>query len=177
MESEQGHARPQGVVQRLIWQLSGMVLLVITGLVLYATFARYLFRAAPIWGEDLPRILFVWLTYLAAGVAIILGLNIRVTYFVSLLPDGLRRWVEVTMHVLVLVMLAVLAWWSIPIVRLKMNVPITSLGWPAAVFSIPLPLGCLVMGWYQFRLLLRAWQRTGPQPPAAPGGGDAGPGC
>jgi len=160
MEGGTGGAQPKGPAARALWIAAGLILLALTALILYATFARYLFRAAPVWGEDVPRILFVWLTFIGAGAAIALGLNIRVTALVVRLPPGARRAVEVAMHALVLVMLAVLFWWSIPIVRLKMNVPITSTGWPAGLFALPLPIGCVLMGWFQFRLLLRAWRGT-----------------
>ncbi|MCC7425765.1 MAG: TRAP transporter small permease [Alphaproteobacteria bacterium] len=164
METESGEAQPRGHAARALWIAGGILLLVITALILYATFARYLFRAAPLWGEDVPRLLFVWLTFIGAGAAISLGLNIRVGLLVDNLPAGLRRCIEVTMHALVLLMLAVLFWWSFPIIHLKMNVAMTTTGWPAGLFALPLPIGCILMGWFQFRRLLRAWRGTPTRP-------------
>ena len=65
-------------------------MLAMTGVMLYAVTARYWFNRPPIWGEDVPRIIFVWMTFLTIGLAIKLGLNIRVTSVVAMLPRRAR---------------------------------------------------------------------------------------
>lgn len=159
VEGEHGETRPQGAVQWTLWVASGLLLLLITALVLYSTFARYLFAAAPIWGEDVPRVLFIWLTFLAAPLAMLAGLNIRVNYLVDRLPPAVGRRVEVVMHLLVLAMLGVLFWFSIPIVRLRWGGTMMTTGWSNAVFVLPVPIGCALMALAQGRLLLRVLRR------------------
>ncbi|MGG5819423.1 TRAP transporter small permease [Falsiroseomonas sp. HW251] len=159
VDGEHGGYRPQGLIARLLWLASGILLLVITGLVLYATFARYFFAAAPIWSEDVPRVLFIWLTFLAAPVAILAGLNIRVGLVIERLPPRAAKASEVAMHLVVLAMLGVLFWWSLPILRLRWGGTMMTTGWTNAVFILPLTLGCVAMAAAQTVLLVKALRR------------------
>jgi TRAP-type transport system small permease protein len=159
VEGEQGQSRPDNPIARLLYWASGLILLVITALVLYATFARYLFAAAPIWSEDVPRVLFIWLTFLAAPVAILAGLNIRVGLLIERIPRRTARAIEVAMHLVVLAMLGVLFWWSLPILRLRWGGTMMTTGWSNAVFILPLTLGCVLMAGAQAVLLWRALRR------------------
>lgn len=153
----------RGPLQKLLYVLSGSLLLAILTVVVYATIARYFFNAPPIWGEEVPRVLFVWMTYLGAGLAIVAGLNVRVTYFVDMLPAELRRCIEIVAHAAVLVLLVVLAWHSRPVIELHMGGSLQATGWNASLMSWPLPIGCALMILYQSRLLWRALNRR-PKP-------------
>ncbi len=159
VEGEGGQSAPEGLIPRLLYWTSGLLLLVITALVLYATFARYLFAAAPIWSEDVPRVLFLWLTFLAAPVAILAGLNIRVGLLIERLPRRVAKPAEVAMHLVVLAMLGVLFWWSLPILRLRWGGTMMTTGWSNAVFVLPLTIGCVLIAGAQLVLLLRALRR------------------
>jgi TRAP-type C4-dicarboxylate transport system permease small subunit len=159
VEGEHGTAAPEALLPRLLWYAAGLLLIVITALVLYATFARYLFNAAPIWGEDVPRVLFIWLTFLAAPPAMLMGLNIRVGLLIERLPARIAKPLEVTMHLLVLGMLGVLFWWSLPILRLRWAGTMMTTGWSNAVFILPLTIGCFGMAAAQAVLLWRVLRR------------------
>lgn len=159
VEGEHGTQAPENLLARLLWLASGLLLIAITALVLYATFARYLFAAAPIWGEDVPRVLFIWLTFLAAPVAILMGLNIRVGLLIERLPPAMAKWIEVAMHLVVLAMLGVLFWWSLPILRLRWAGTMMTTGWSNAVYVLPMTLGCVAMAVAQAVLLVRALRR------------------
>ncbi|NBB84311.1 MAG: TRAP transporter small permease subunit [Alphaproteobacteria bacterium] len=147
-------ARGQRLQQAMFYGCA-VLLIAIVALVLYSVTMRYFFNAPPIWGEDVPRLLFVWLTFIGAGLATMLGLNIRVTFLIDKFPARLRLYTEVTMHVLVLVMLAVIFWYSLPVLRLNMNSVMLSTGWSRAWTYLALPTGCVVMAVYQTVLLVR----------------------
>lgn len=147
-------------VQRIVFYGCAALLIAIVALVLYSVTLRYFFNAPPIWGEDVPRLLFVWLTFIGAGLATMLGLNIRVTFVIDKFPARLRLYTEVVMHSLVLVMLAVIFWYSLPVLRLNMNSIMLSTGWSKGWTFLALPVGCVVMGIYQTVLLVRTI-RTG----------------
>ncbi len=159
MEFEHTQAQPRTLIEKIQFYAAGLALLAITGVMLYTVMMRYFFSRAPLWGEDVPRVIFVWLTLLSAGVAIRLGLNIRVTSFVDRMPPELRRWTEVTMHLIVLAMLAVFFWFSFPIIELGLGGTMLSTGWSEAVLSLPLPIGAAIMFVYQALRLAEAWRR------------------
>lgn len=149
MEFEKSHTEPKTLVEKIQYYGAGLLLLAIVGVMLYTVTMRYVFSRAPLWGEDVPRVFFVWLTLMFAGIAIKLDLNIRVTYFIDMMPARTRRAIEIAMHLIVLVMLAVFIWFSFPIIRLGLTGRMLSTGWTEAVFSLPLPLGGAVIFYYQ----------------------------
>ncbi len=156
---ESGDVQPQGYLQTGLHRLTAALMIAITVVVLYATVMRYFFQAPPLWGEDVPRVLFVWMVYMAAGLAIALGLNIRVAYFIERVPDRPRAWIEAAMHLSVLALLVVLFFNSIPLVELNLRGTMLSTGWSNAVFYLPLPVGCLLMAWYEAKRLWRCVAR------------------
>jgi TRAP-type C4-dicarboxylate transport system permease small subunit len=156
MAEEGGGLRPVTPIDKAFWHLAAALMLAMTGVMLYAVTARYWFNRPPIWGEDVPRIIFVWMTFLTIGLAIKLGLNIRVTSVLALMPRRVRLVVEIVMHVLVLAMLAVLFVECWPLVELAMRMPLISLGISNAWIKAPLMVGCAIAAVYQARLLLAA---------------------
>lgn len=164
--SDDGGLRPRSTIDRLFWHIGGGLMLVMTGVMVYAVVARYFFNRPPIWSEDVPRTLFVWMVMLVLGLAIKLGLNIRVTTFTDMMPRPVRLGVEAAMHVLVLAMIAFLFWQTIPILELKATQRMLSTGWAESVLVWPILIGCVLAFIHQFRsfaAVLRAI-RTGEDP-------------
>jgi TRAP-type transport system small permease protein len=159
MEFEPTQIQPKTLIESIQYYLAGLLLLLLFGIIAYVVVMRYYFSRPPIWGEDVPRTLFVWLTFLSAGIAIRLGLNIRVTSFVDMMSPGVRRIVETTMHVIVLAMLGVFFWYSFPIIDLGLGGRMLSTGWYEAVLALPLPLGAAIMGYYQMWRMIDVWRR------------------
>jgi TRAP-type C4-dicarboxylate transport system permease small subunit len=159
MEFEKTEIQPKTLIETIQYYLAGVLLLTLFGIVLYVVVMRYYFSRPPIWGEDVPRTLFVWLTFLSAGIAIRLGLNIRVTSFVNMMSPGVRRVVETVMHLIVLGMLGVFFWFSFPIIELGWGGRMLSTGWSEAVLSLPLPLGAAIMAYYQSLRLVDLWRQ------------------
>jgi len=127
--------------RRLFFNLCGLTLIEFTGLVLYAVIMRYFFNAPPIWGEAVPKLLFVWLTFIGAAFAGMLGMNIRVTYLVDKMRPETRRVVEIAMHTIVCLLLLLILWYSLPIIALTSRGTMLSTGWSNALTYLALPTG------------------------------------
>jgi TRAP-type C4-dicarboxylate transport system permease small subunit len=170
MEFESG-ARDQlaNPIEKLMYYAAAVLLLAITAVMLYAVAMRYYFNRPPIWSEEVPRMLFVWMVFIGAGIAIKQGLNVRVEYFVNMMPPALRRWVETVMHALALGLIAVLFFYSFPVVELSLGGRLLSTGWSNAVFTIPLPIGCVIMFCYQVGRLRKSWRPAGQALPGTEG--------
>jgi TRAP-type C4-dicarboxylate transport system permease small subunit len=141
-----------------IYYASALLMLALTGLILYAVVARYFFNAAPIWSEEVPRVIFLWVTYLAVAVAVRRGQSLRVTFLLEKFPPLGRLWLEMFMHVSIFVMLAFLFWHNIPVIELTRGSRMLATQWPDAVRYWPLSVGCVLIGFYQLRLVLRSWR-------------------
>lgn len=148
--------RADALLEKALYYVSALLLLIIAGTVFYAVLLRYVFNEPPLWAEDAPRVLFLWMTYIAIAVAVHRGQNIRVTHFIDKFAPKPRLWLEVFMHVLVLIMIGVLFWYSFPVLELQLGGRMLSTGWSYAWPYAALPVGCVLMGFYQTRLMLRA---------------------
>jgi TRAP-type C4-dicarboxylate transport system permease small subunit len=150
--------QPRTFIDRVFWYVGGVLMLAMTGVMIYALTARYFFNKPPLWSEDVPRTIFVWMSMITLGLAIKLGLNIRVTTLLDIMPRTVRLWTEIVMHVLVLGMIALLIWFTLPIMRLKSSAVMLSTGWSEAVLVAPMIVGFALAFVYQLRALLRTVQ-------------------
>ncbi|MSO64224.1 MAG: TRAP transporter small permease [Alphaproteobacteria bacterium] len=144
-------------IEIAFYYLSAFLILLITGLVIYAVVARYFFNAAPIWSEEVPRVLFYWATFIACAVATKRGQNLRVTFLLERMAPAPRFALEFVMHLLVIAMALLVAYYSWPLVRLGMNTRMLSTGWPNVVSIIPVTIGCVLMALYQVGLIVKSY--------------------
>ena len=147
--------RGDRVLERAIWYLSAALMLGLTGVILYAVVARYFFNATPSWSEEVPRVLFLWVTYLAIAAAMKQDRSLRVTVLLDKLPPLAKLWVELVMHASIFVMLAFLLWYNIPVIELNSNTRMLATQWSDALRYWPLSVGCVLIALYQLRLVAR----------------------
>jgi len=166
---ENGDLDLGNVVTRTIYYLSGLGLVAITFVIFYATVARYFFNAPPFWGEEVAILIFIWMGFLAAGMAIASGWNVRVDALTTRLPARGANLLEVAMHAIVVAFLAVLLFHSWDVFELSLHGKLEATRWPSAVLTAALPTGLLVMLCYQLVLLRRAARKM--RRPATAAGG------
>ena len=123
----------------------GLILMAFTTLVLYAVVMRYLFSAPPMWGEELPAMLFIWLIFIGAGFAYLAGTNLRVTLLIDLVPRGPRRVIEILMHGCIVVMLLLILWYSVPIIKLTSGTISLATGLSDGWKFWALPIGAVLL--------------------------------
>ncbi len=70
--------------------VAGMML-VITVLTFYQIVLRYGFNKAPSWSEEMVRFIFVWLTFIAAGMGVRERIHIGIDVVVNMLPASLQK--------------------------------------------------------------------------------------
>jgi TRAP-type C4-dicarboxylate transport system permease small subunit len=86
-----------------------------------------------------------------------------VTFLLDKLPPAAKLWVELVMHASIFVMLAFLLWHNVPVIQLNSSTRMLATQWSDALRYWPLSVGCVLMGLYQLRLVMRtlAEYRTG----------------
>jgi TRAP-type transport system small permease protein len=141
-----------------IYYGSALLMIGMTAVILYTVVARYFFNASPIWAEELPRIIFLWVTYLAVALAVRQGQSLRITFLLEKMPPLARLLVELFMHAAILVMLAFLVWHNRPVIELNSQTRMLGTGWPDAVRYWPLSVGCVLIALYQVRLVLKSFR-------------------
>jgi TRAP-type C4-dicarboxylate transport system permease small subunit len=146
---------PKGLIDTNICYLGAAGMLALFALVLYGVGMRYIFSRPPLWSADVPNLVFIWLVFVAVGLTVKLGPQIRVVFFVAKLPRAGRRALLIVSHLTVLLMLATFIWFSIPIIELSGGSTMLSTGWSDAVFFYALPVGCVVMAYYHIWALVQ----------------------
>lgn len=147
------------IVTRFIYYVSALGLIAITFVIFYATVARYFFNNPPFWGEEIAILIFIWMGFLAAGMAIASGWNVRVDALTRLLPSRARLSLEIAMHVIVVGFLAALLYHSWDVVELSLYGKLEATRWPSVVLTAALPTGLAIMLGFQLVLLGRTWRR------------------
>lgn len=155
-DAETGGLATRGFVQRFLYYASALCLIGVVVIVFYATMARYFFSAPPFWGEEVPVFLFVWMGFLAAGLAIVSGWNVRVQVIELILRPRTVLWFRLFTHSVVVAFLAVLLWHSQDVLELAMWGRMQATGWPRWVLVAALPVGLALMLGFQIVL----WART-----------------
>jgi TRAP-type C4-dicarboxylate transport system permease small subunit len=143
-------------IEKTLYYASGLLLITIATAVFYAVLMRYAFNEPPLWADEAPRAFFLWMTYLGIAVATKRGQNIRVTHFIDKFAPMPRLVLELIMHTLVLIMLVALVWYNIPVIQLQTGGKMLSTGWSFIWLFAPLTVGCVLMLFYQARLVLRS---------------------
>ena len=147
--------RADRALELLLYYASALLMLALTGVILYAVVARYLFNASPSWSDEVPRVIFLWVTYLAIAVAVKRGQSLRVTFLLERLPPLPRMLLEMFMHLSIFVMLAFLVRHNMPVIELGRQTKMLATQWSDAARFWPLSVGCVLIGFYQIRLVLR----------------------
>ena len=135
---------------------SALLMLAMTVVILYTVVARYFFNASPIWAEEVPRVIFLWVTYLAVAVGVRRGQSLRITFLLEKMPPLARLVTEVFMHLAILVMLGFLIWNNRPVIELNSQTKMLATQWADSVRYWPLTVGCVLIGVYQLRLLIKS---------------------
>jgi TRAP-type transport system small permease protein len=79
----------------------GMVV-IMTVIIILQVGLRYLFLYSLSWSEEIARYLMIWVSFLAAGLALRAGLHIGVEFVVMRFPEKLRNWATLVTKLAVL---------------------------------------------------------------------------
>ena len=157
-QGEQGAmSRFNRSVERVLFQIVGVLLLLVLAGVFYNTIARYFFNRPELWSEAAPRVFYLWMTYLAVAVGTKRGANIRVTFFIDKMEPLRRLLLEVVMHALVMIMIVTVVWHNFPLLRLGLRGTMLATGWSNVVSFLPLTVGGVFILFYQALLIPKAF--------------------
>ena len=79
----------------------------------YVVFARYIFKSAPRWGEEIALLCMVWFALLSASLAIWDNRHIRVTIWEMVLPPKIMRILELVVHLILFGIIVLMLYYGI----------------------------------------------------------------
>lgn len=145
--------------------LAGALLAVIVFLVFIAGVMRW-FGHPLVWSVDLAQLLFVWVSFLGADMALRKRAHIGIDYLVRRLPARGRVAVDVVLAVVCLGFLGVMAVMGYRLTMLNIERLFGDSGIPYALVTIAVPAGCILLGITLLQQLVQALRslRRRPQP-------------
>ena len=128
--------------------VGGAALVLISAVIPWAVFTRYVLNSAASWPEPLAILLTIVLTFIGAAAAYRLNLHMNVSYFADRLPQPWRGWLNLVVQLLMALIAIFMIVWGERLVEVTWHntipdFPFLSVG----VTYLPIPIGgvCLLL--------------------------------
>jgi TRAP-type C4-dicarboxylate transport system permease small subunit len=139
-----------------------VALVLISAIIPWAVFTRYVLNSAASWPEPLAVLLTIVLTFIGAAAAYRLNLHMNVAYFANQLPPPYRKLLDLLVQLLMALIALFMVWCGVLLVEVTWHntiadFPFLSVG----VTYLPIPIGgiCLLLF-----IVERIWLGAPPDP-------------
>jgi TRAP-type C4-dicarboxylate transport system permease small subunit len=132
----------------LLELISGILIVGLTAVVVYAVVWRYVGGSSPRWYDEVASIMLVWLTYYAGALAALKRGHIGVDGVLLALPQTWRMAAAILAEVLVIAFFALLAWMGLVVLQILGGMTLMSLRWVPVQFTqsvIPIGAGLFIV--------------------------------
>jgi TRAP-type C4-dicarboxylate transport system permease small subunit len=122
--------------------IAGVALVLISAIIPWAVFTRYVLNSAASWPEPAAVLLTIWLTFFGAAACYRLRFHMSVSFFVMLMPAVWQRTCNLLAELLMVAMSMFMAVWGTKLVQATWDNTIAD--FPAlsvGVTYLPIPLG------------------------------------
>ena len=142
--------------------IAGIALVLISAVIPWAVYTRYVLNRAASWPEPMAVLLMIVLTFFGAAACYRVGLHMRVSFFVSLVPQWLQGAIALVVELLMALIALFMIDWGIKLVAATWqnsiaDFPSLSVG----ATYLPIPIGGAI-------LLLFVCERLAIGPPPVP---------
>lgn len=108
-------------------------------------FCRYVLNNPLVWAEEIARLFFVWVTFVAVIVAVKRKTNISIDIFLGKLPVRTRHVWERLIAALCAVFAIFMVVGGFQIVRVGWFQPSAALRFPMSFYTLPIPISAILM--------------------------------
>ena len=142
--------------------IAGTALVLISAVIPWAAYTRYVLNSAASWPEPLAVLLTIVLTFIGAAAAYRLNLHMNVGYFAGQLPQPYRRLLELLVQLLMALIALFMIVWGESLVEVTWHntiadFPFLSVG----VTYLPIPIGGVCLFLF---IVERIWLGIPPDP-------------
>lgn len=127
-------------ISRLMLILSATGLVLMTGVIAWQVWVRFVLQDAAPWTEQAALLLMVYYVLFAAAAGVREGFHIRLSVAVDAMPGRVKRGAEIVAHLAVAVFGAAMLVWGSALVAETWRHVIPTLGLPRGAAYIPIPL-------------------------------------
>lgn len=144
--------------------LGAIGLVVMTVIVGWQVFGRYVLGSSPSWSEQAALTLMIWYVFFAAAAGVREGFHIRILALQNASPEPLRKMLRIAADIAVALCGAAMAIWGAELVSETWSHVIPTLGLPRGVAYLPLPVsGVLIVLFALERVLETAAGKAEPE--------------
>lgn len=155
--AEQAPSLSERISQATRW-FACVGLLIMTAIIGWQVFARYVLNESPAWAEQAALLLMIWYVMFAAAAGVREGFHIRIGIVESSLPPRAGKVVRITAHVLVAVFGAAMAWWGGELVAATWQHAIPTLNLPRGVAYLPIPAAGVLILAFSIEHVIAEWR-------------------
>jgi TRAP-type C4-dicarboxylate transport system permease small subunit len=139
-------ARLSAAISQFARWFAGAGLLIMTLIIAWQVFARYVLNASPAWAEQAALLLMIWYVMFAAAAGVREGFHIRIAVVEDAVSPGLQRLLRMLAHVIVGLFGVAMAVWGTELTLATWDHVIPTLALPRGVAYIPIPIaGALIL--------------------------------
>ena len=139
---------------------AGAGLLLMTLIIAWQVFARYVLNASPAWAEQLALLLMIWYVMFAAAAGVREGFHIRISVIADAFSGNAKKAVNIVAQSTVAIFGIAMAAWGTELALATWAHVIPTLGLPRGVAYIPIPLsGLLICGFALERIVAEVRDR------------------
>lgn len=132
-------------LSRLFLWFASLGLVVMTGIIGWQVFARYVLNASPAWAEQASLVLMIWYISLAAAAGVREGFHIRMTAVEDAASPRLRHGLRLLAHTIVAMIGVAMAIWGAELVRDTWAHSVPTLPINRGMAYLPIPLSGLLI--------------------------------
>lgn len=147
-------AKITGVASDLLIKAAAFGLVLMTLIVGWQVFGRYVLNSTPSWSEQAALTLMIWYVAFAAAAGVRQGFHIRIVALEEAVPPRIRKWMQVTSNTIVGLCGAAMLIWGGELVLRTWSHVVPSLGIPRGLTYLALPISGALMALFAFEQVL-----------------------
>ncbi|OLF71016.1 C4-dicarboxylate ABC transporter substrate-binding protein [Maricaulis sp. W15] len=139
---------------RSLLLLGGIGLAVMTLIIGWQVFARYVLNASPSWSEQASLVLMIWFVSFAAAAGVKEGFHIRISAFADNLPGRWPHRLQLLSHLIVALVGGAMAFWGGELILRTWEHAIPTLGISRGFAYLPLPISGVLISLFALENIL-----------------------
>ena len=149
----------------LLIKTAAFGLVLMTVIVGWQVFGRYILNSTPSWSEQAALTLMIWYVALAAAAGVRQGFHIRIVALEEAVSPAVRKWMQVVSNTLVGLCGAAMLIWGGELVLRTWSHVVPSLGIPRGLTYLALPISGALMALFAFEQVLERLGYRAEAPP------------
>ena len=152
------------VAADLLVKAAAFGLVLMTVIVGWQVFGRYVLNSTPSWSEQAALTLMIWYVALAAAAGVQQGFHIRIVALEEAVSPGVRKWMQIISNSIVGLCGAAMFLWGGELVLRTWSHVVPSLGIPRGLTYLALPLSGALMALFALEQVLERFGYSAARP-------------